>query len=55
MYYIKVDTNEEAERICKFAKSEYFSELSQACKWSMQQAGIVDALRFFDKKIYASY
>lgn len=55
MYYIKVDTNEEAEHICKFAKSEYFSELSQACKWSMQQAGIVDALRFFDKKIYASY
>jgi len=55
MYYIKVDTNEEAERICKFAKSEYFVDLAAACKWGMQQAGIVDALRFFDKKIYENY
>lgn len=55
MYYIKVDTNEEAERICRFVKSEYFTNLSSACKWSMQQAGVVDALRFFDKKIYESY
>jgi hypothetical protein len=55
MYYIKIDSNEEANKICRFVKSSYFNKLSDACKWSMQQAGIVDALSFFNKNIYEKY
>lgn len=55
MYYIKIDSNEEANKICKFVKSSYFNKLSDACKWSLQCAGIVDALSFFNKNIYEKY
>lgn len=54
-YSVIVKTNEEAEKICNFVKSDYFKKLSEACRWSTKQAGIVDALYFFDKKIYESY